>query len=129
LTAEDVGHAGGVHRDRAGDRVLLLVLIHSHGGHDEHPVGVDHAGHVGLGTADHDAVFPLLHHVDVHIGVLLLAGTQAAVALHVGHGAGHHQVIVLDHDQELLEIVVVMGPQRLIALVCNRVSGVHGVKA
>ena len=40
-----------------------------------------------LGPADHDAVGPLLDHVQEHVGVFLFVGGQAAVALGVGHGA------------------------------------------
>ena len=84
---------------------------------------------MGLGAPDDDAVLPLFHHMDEHVRIHLLARTQAAVALDVGHGAGHHPVIVLDLDEELLEPLVVIGAQRLIALVGNGVGGVHGVEA
>ena len=129
LAAEDVQHALGVHRNGAADGVLGLVLLHAHGGHDEHLVAVDHAGHVGLCAPDDDAVIPLFHHMDEQVGILLLAGPQAAVALHVGHGAGDHQVVLLHVLQILLEPLMVVGTHGLIDLVGDGVGGVHGVEA
>ena len=93
------------------------------------PVGVDGAGLVALGAADHDAVGAALHHVDVHIGIGLLMGSLAAVALGVGHSAVHRQVVVLDVDQELLEILVVVGSVLLVDLVGGGEHGVEGVHA
>ena len=129
LAAEDVQHALGVHGNGAADGVVSLVLLHAHGGHDEHFMAVDHAGHVGLGAPDDDTVVPLFHHMDEQVGILLLAGPQTAVALHVGHSAGDHQVILLHILQILLEPLMVVSAHSLIDLVGDGVGSVHGVEA
>ena len=56
-------------------------------------------------------------------------GSLAAVALGVGHGAVHRQVVVLHVDEELLEILVVVGAVLLIDLVGGGIDGVEGVHA
>ena len=129
LAAKNVNYAGGVHRQCAAHRIGFFVFLHPHGGHNQHFVGVHHAGHMGFGTANDDAVLPLLYHVDEHIRILLLAGSQAAVALHIGHRSGDHQVVLLDIFQKLLETFMVVGPHRLVDLISNGIGGVHGIKA
>ena len=54
--------------------VVLIFLAVAGGGHDEHFVGVNHAGHVGLGAPDVNALVVLLHYVDEQVGVGLLRG-------------------------------------------------------
>ena len=72
LTAEDMDDAGGI--QRAADGVVFIFLAVAGGGHDEHFVGVNHAGHVGLGAPDVNALVVLLHYVDEQVGVGLLRG-------------------------------------------------------
>lgn len=84
---------------------------------------------MALGPADHDAVGAALHHMDVHIRVGLVVRGLAAVALGVGHSAVHRQVVVLHVDEELLEILVVVGAVLLIDLVGGGIDGVEGVHA
>lgn len=82
-----------------------------------------------LTATDHDAVVALLDHMHKHVRIRLLGRLQAAVALRVGHGAGHHPVVVLHLDEELLEALMVVGAQSLVALIGHGVGGVHGVEA
>ena len=129
LTAVDHVHALGVGGAGEGNCPVLVRLTHGDGGHEDVPVGVDGAGLVALGTADHDAVRAALHHVDVHVRVSLLAGGLGPVALGIGHGAVHGQVVVLDEGQELLEVLVVVGAVLLVDLIGGGEHGVEGVHA
>ena len=70
-----------------------------------------------------------LHHMDVHVRVRLLAGGLGPVALGVGHGAVHRQVVVLDEGQELLEVLVIVGAVLLVDLIGGGEHGVEGVHA
>ena len=128
LTAIDHVHALGVGGAGEGDGPVLISLTHGDGGHEDVPVGVDGAGLVALGTADHDAVGTALHNVDVHIGIGLVVGSLGAVTLGVGHGAVHGEVVVLHHGQELLEVLMIVGAVLLVHLEGggeHRVEGVH----
>ena len=125
LTAVDHVHALGVCRAGEAHRPVLVRLAHGDGGHKDVPVAVDGAGLVALGAADHDAVSAALHHMHVHVRVRLLAGGLGPVALGVGHGAVHRQVVVLDEGQELLEVFVIAGAVLLVDLIGG---GEHGVE-
>ena len=128
LTAVDHVHALGIRGAGKADRPVLVRLTHGDGGHEDVPVGVDGAGLVALGTADHDAVGTTLHNVDVHVGIGLVMGSLGAVALGVGHGAVHGEVVVLHHGQELLEVLVIVGAVLLVHLKGggeHRVERVH----
>ena len=61
------------------------------------------------------------------IGICLFVGRQSAVALRVGHGAVHRQVLFLHHQQELVEALMVFGAQLLIHLEGDTVHGVDRV--
>ena len=128
LTAVDHVHALSVGGAGKADSPILIGLTHGDGGHEDVPVGVDGAGLVALGTADHDAVGTALHNVDVHIGIGLVVGSLGAVTLGVGHGAVHGEVVVLHHGQELLEVLMIVGAVLLVHLEGggeHRVEGVH----
>ena len=84
---------------------------------------------MALGTADHDAVSAALHNVDEHVGIGLVMGSLGAVALGVGHGAVHGQVVVLDHGQELLEVLMIAGAVLLVHFEGGGEHGVEGVHA
>ena len=129
LAAVDHVQALGVGGAGEGHGVVPVGLAHGDGGHEDMPVGVDGAGLVAFRAADHDTVVPALHHMDVHIRVGLLVGCLGAVALGVGHGAVHRQVVVLDVDEEVLEVLVVVGAVLLVDLVGGGVDGVEGVHA
>ena len=129
LAADDHVQALAVHGHGEGDGVILVVGTHGDGGHDDDLVGVEDAGLVGLGAPDHDAVGAALHHVEEQVGVVLGVGGLGAVALHVGHGAVHGQVLVLDVGHELLEVLVVAGAVLLVGLIGGGKDGVEGVHA
>ena len=129
LPAVDHVHALGVGGAGEGDGPVLIRLAHGDGGHEDVPVAVDGAGLVALGAADHDAVGAALHHVDVHVRVRLSAGGLGAVALGVRHGPVHGQVVVLDHGDEVLEILVVVGAVFLVDFIGRGEDGVEGVHA
>ena len=84
---------------------------------------------MALGTADHNAVGAPLHDMHVHVGISLLAGSLGPVTLGVGHGAVHGQVVVLDHGQELLEVLMIVGAVLLVNLVGAGEHGVEGIHA
>ena len=129
LTAVDHVHALGVGGAGKADSPILIGLTHGDGGHEDVPVGVDGAGLVALGTADHDAVGTALHHMNVHVGISLLAGRFGTVTLGVGHSAVHGEVIVLNVGQELLEVLVIVGAVLLVDLIGGGEDGVEGVHA
>ena len=89
-------HAGAVHRHRAGDGVLFLTRLHVLGRHDHEVVAEAGPGDVELGPPDDHAVPGAVDDVGVDVGVVLLAGRQAPVALGVGDALGDPQVAVLD---------------------------------
>ena len=128
LTAVDHVHALGVGGAGEAHRPVLIRLTHGDGGHEDVPVGVDGAGLMALGAADHDAVSAALHHMHVHVGIGLIVGGLGAVALGVGHGAVHGEVVVLHHGQELLEVLMIVGAVLLVHLKGggeHRVERVH----
>ena len=129
LTAIDHVQALGVRGAGEGHGIVLVRLAHGDGGHEDMPVGVDGAGLVAFRTADHNAAGAALHHMDVHIRVGLVMGGLGAVALGVGHGTVHRQVVVLNIHQELLEVLMVMGAVLLVDLIGGRENGVEGVHA
>ena len=104
-------------------------FLHGDGGHEDVPVGVDGAGLVHLGPADNDAVRAPFHHMDEHIRIRLFVGCFGAVALGVGHGSVHGQVVVLHIDQEFLEVFVVMGPVFLVHFIGGGEYSVERVHA
>ena len=65
--------------------------------------------------------------MDVHIRVGLLVRRLGAVALGIGHGAVHRQVVVLHVDEELLEVLVIACAVLLVDLIGGGVHGVEGV--
>ena len=127
LTAHDQEQAGSVQRDGEGNGIVLVLGAHGDGGHHDDLVRVQDAGLVRLGAADHDAVGTALHHPQEQVGVILRVRGLAAVALGVGHGAVHGQVVVLHHGQELLEILMVVGAVLLVDLIGGGEHGVEGV--
>ena len=64
----------------------------------------------------------------VHVRIRLIVGSLGAVTLRVRHGAVHHQVLVLDVGQELLEVLMIMRAVLLVHFVRggeHRVERVH----
>ena len=90
-------------------------------------MGEDGARLVRLGTTHHNAVRTPLYHVQIEIGVGLLAGAQASIPFYVGHGAVADEVVVLHVTQVVQEARVVVCAQRLIHLVGRAVKGVQRV--
>jgi hypothetical protein len=88
---------------------------------------VDCASLVDLRAIDNNTVRAALDHAQEEVGVLLVVGSLGAVALGVGHGAVHGEVLVLHHNQELLEILVVMRAILLIDLIGGGVDGIESV--
>ena len=129
LAADDHGDAWGVHGYGEGDGVVLILRLHGLGGHDDDLVRVEHAGLVGLGPPDHDAVRPPLHHVEEQVRVGLLMGGLGPVPFGIGHGSVHCQVVLLHVDHKLLEVLMVVGAVLLVHLVGGGELGVEGVHA
>ena len=129
LAAVDHVQPLGVGGAGEGHGVIPVRLAHGDGGHEDVPVAVDGAGLVAFRAADHNAVVAAFHHVDVHIRVGLLMGCLGAVALGVGHGAVHGQIVVLHVDEEFLEVLVIACAALLVDLIGGGVHGVEGVHA
>ncbi|MPM24389.1 hypothetical protein SDC9_70871 [bioreactor metagenome] len=128
LAAVDHVHALGIRRAGKGNCPVLVSLTHGDGRHENVPVGVDGAGLVALGPADHNAVRAALHHMHIHIRVSLLMRRFGAVTLRIGHRAVHRQVVILHHFQELLEVLVIVRAVCLIDLIGrgeHRIEAVH----
>ena len=90
-------------------------------------MAVQGAGLVGLSDPDHDAVRAALHHPQEQIGVFLLMGSLGAVALGIGHGTVHRQVVLLDIGSKFIEVLMVAGAVLLVSLIGGGVDGVEGV--
>ena len=128
LAADDHVDARGVRRYGEGDGVVPVIRPHGLGGHDNDLMAVDDAGLVGLGPAHHHAVRTALHHAEEQIGVILGMRRLGAVALGVGHGAVHGQVVLLHVGGKFPEVLVIAGAVLLIHLIGggeHRVEGVH----
>ena len=128
LAADDHKDAVGVHGHGEGHRVVLVLSLHGLGGHDDDLVAVQRTGLVHLGAPHHNAVGTALHDVQEQVGVGLLMGSLRAVALGVGHGAVHGQVILLYIGGELDEVLMIVGAILLVGLIGggeHRVEGIH----
>ena len=111
-----------------GNRVIRIRLPHGDGWHDQVPVGIDRTGLMCLGSAHHDSVRPPLHDPQEQIFVRLRVGRFSPVTLGVRHRAVHHQILVLDHLQELHKVLVIFCSLRLVQLIGrgeHRVKRVH----
>ncbi len=86
------------------------AIVAAHGASRQHQqlVHVGRRGDDGLGARDHHAARTTLHHVHVGIGVGLLMGAQAAIALGISHRDGHGEVARLRvvHILEKARVVV-----------------------
>ena len=87
--------------------------------------GVDDAGLMGFGAADHHAVGTAFHHVEEEIRIGLLMRGLGTVALGVGHGAVHGQVVLLAIEHKLFEVFMVVSA---ILFICFIGSGEYSVK-
>ncbi len=129
LTPVNEEEALRIRRHGKGDGVVLLVLPEGHGGHDDHFLGIDHSGLVGLCPAHHHPILAPLHHAEEQIRVGLLHRPKAPVSLHVGHGPVHHQVLLLDPLQKIFKAPMVGGPVLFVRFKGRAVEGIHGVHA
>ena len=124
-----VDHEEAVRIGGAGEAQgeILVFGLHGDGWHKDVPVGVDGAGLVGLGASYDDAVFPDFLDVHVDVGIGLLAGALGAVTLGVGHGTVHGEVVVLNHDEELLKAFVIVRTVLFVDLERRGIDGVERV--
>src|SRR5690606_35195374 len=83
LTAVDVGNAVGVAGHHPHHRVILVAGGHIHGGHHTDPVGVEAAGHMGLGALHIQTLVGAPGDVHKQVWIRLLGGALAAIALGV----------------------------------------------
>ena len=100
------------HRERHG----VVGVDRAHGAlRDDHELVRDHrAGRVRLGAAHDDAVGATLDDAQVEVGVVLVGGPLAAIALDVGDGGGGHQLLALEALHEVDDTLVVGGAVRAI---------------
>ena len=83
-----------------------------------------------LGAADHDAVGTALHHMQVHVGVGLLAwGALERSPLGSVMAPSTVRSLSWTVGQELLEVLVVVGAVLLVDLIGGGEHGVEGVHA
>ena len=90
---------------------------------------VDAAGLVRLGAANDDPVVATLDDMHEHVGIGLLGGPLAAIALDVGHGSADHQVLSLHLGQPVPEPLVIVGAVGGVDVVGDRVPRVDGIHA
>ena len=83
---------------------------------------VDAAGLVRLRSANDDAVVTTLNDMHEHVGIGLLGGALAAIALDVGHGSADDEVLSLHLRQPALEALVVFGAVGGVDVVGDRVD-------
>ena len=90
-------------------------------------VAVDRTGLVGFGATYHDTVGTNFHDMHEQIGVFLLRGRKAAVALGVGHRAIDGEVVLLNVLHVFGEAFVVVGSESLIHFIGGGPDGVESV--
>ncbi|MPN08998.1 hypothetical protein SDC9_156286 [bioreactor metagenome] len=129
LTAKDMDYSRSVHRQCAADSIVCVIFLHSHGGHYQHFMGIDHPCHMRFRPTDNNTVFIFIHDMDKQIRICLLAWAQAAVTLRICHGAGNHQIVFLYIQKKLFKAFMVFCPHRLIHIIGNGIGRVHGVKS
>mmetsp|Transcript_4388 Transcript_4388/g.8538 ORF Transcript_4388/g.8538 Transcript_4388/m.8538 type:complete len:319 (+) Transcript_4388:191-1147(+) len=128
LAAIDVGESGGIHRDGAGNGIILFRRFQACAGHDKHPMRVECAGLVHFCTAEnHAAVFLAPHNVHKEVWVILLRWCLVAVTLWVGHGAADHVVVLLHLHDELAEALVILRAKLLVDLEGRGPGGIDGI--
>ena len=125
LAADNHVNALAVYGHSEGHRVVLVVRAHGDGGHHDDLVAVQNSGLMHLGAPYHDAVLPALYHPQEQIRVLLGVGCLGPIALGVGHGPVHRQVLPLYVQHEFFEVFVIVGTVLLVHLVGG---GIHRVK-
>ncbi len=129
LATVDVGEAGVIDGDGGDDGVVAVSFAEAHGGHDQEPVGVEAAGLVHLGSADHNTVGMAFDDVDEEVGISLVGRGFGAVTFGVGHGSAQGEVFLLHVAQEGLEALVVLGAVGRVDGVGDGEEGVDGVHA
>ena len=75
--------------------VVLFSLCQRAGRHNKDTVSAHAGGQVHLGAIDHDAVRTPLHHAQVQVGIALLKGALASVALWIRNARADKEVSVL----------------------------------
>jgi hypothetical protein len=125
--SRDDGEALGVDGHRAGDGEVAIGRGHGPPRQHQQFVHVGRRGDDGLGARDHDAIRAPCDHVHVGIGVVLLMGTQAAIALGIGHGDADRQVFVLHALEVGAQARVVFTAYRVIEAVRQLPRGVQAV--
>jgi hypothetical protein len=129
LPAVDVGDPRGVHGHGADDRVVLVGLAEAHRRHDEQPVRIYAPRLVGLGPLQVHALGRAPAHVHEEVGIGLLVGRLAPVALHVGHRAADHEAPLLHRRDESDEARVVGRAVLPVDLEGDRVERVDRIHA
>ena len=88
----DEGEVFGIHRHGAAHRVSRVGFGHVPPRHHQQLVQIGSAGNDRLDAGNDDAVRAALDDADIGVGIGLLAGPAAAVALAVGHRHAERQV-------------------------------------
>ncbi len=92
-------------------------------------MGIDAAGHMQLGPADHQSFFPPFDDMDILIRVDLFRRAFGTVPFGIGHGPDHHIIFLLDHDQPFFKSLQVIGFVLLIDLKGHGIDGIDPVQA
>jgi hypothetical protein len=119
LTAIDVRDARRVHGHRGDDCIRPICWPEPHRRHDDQPVRVHASRLVHLGSAQHDAVRPALHHVHEQIRILLLGRALASIALGIRHCPADDEVLALHVVNERFEARVIVGALGLVDVVAD----------
>jgi hypothetical protein len=128
LSSHDHEDSLRVYRNREGNRIILIVLSHGDGRHDNNLMRVDDAGLMCLGSAYNDTVISSLYNAEVQIRIRLCVRRLGSVSLRVCHGSVDDKVFLLNILHELQEILMVMCAMCLVTLIGRaeyRVECVH----
>lgn len=109
LSHGDVDDAGGVAGNGTNNDVILVALPVCRTGQHQLFVGQNGAGLAQLRAFQDDPVLVLLHHLEVHFRVGLIARLNAPISLRVGDGRTPEEVFLLHHLDPVQSIVVVPG--------------------
>ena len=109
----DDGDAVGIHRHRAAEREVAVVLGHVAARHDQIFVDIGGGGDDRLRSPYHDTVGPAPRDMHVRIAHGLGMGAERAVALAVGHGDAEGEVLRL-HAVEVRDEALMQGASCLL---------------
>ena len=98
-----------VDRQRERDRVSLVLGAHRTRRQHDHFIGIGRDAGVDLGAAHDDTVGALLDDSHVVVGMVLLRGSERAIALDVGLRDGDREIVVAAIAVVLVDALAILG--------------------